>query len=159
MKDEVYTVLIRGGTLFGDYRLSGTGADGLYRVDWTTVLPRKYRKFKLTAYFRDAPDVDYNLADHSILYVECGAFNKPFFYDNKTASRSPVIAIAPVCAHTSTSPYHETAPGGMPITVHYPTENTFPICITQQYGASIDPVCLAQWVLVLSFTPLTDAVC
>lgn len=156
MSGEVYTVLIRGGTVFADYRLSGTGTDDLYRVDWANVLPRKYRRFRLSAYFRSVPDTNIDLVEHSILYVECGAFSKPHFYDNKTSGRSPVIAIAGVQAHSTTSPYLETPPGGMPITVHYPTENTFPISITNHLGGAVNPICMDQWTLLLSFTPIQE---
>lgn len=162
LSGEVYTVVIRGGSVssLSSYRISGSTTDGTYRVDWSTVLPKKYDKFQLRTYFRDCPDADFTLNGESSIWVECSAFSKPNFFDNKSSGRSSLVAFAPITlyynnATTTIVPYHETPASHPPMMVNYPTENIFTVKLVTSSGATIDSTNLTEWILVLTFSPIS----
>lgn len=71
MAEESYTVIIRGGDSANGApnRVSGNGTDAVYRVDWTSILPTKYQRFRLKSSFRSDINGNYLLGGDYIVYV------------------------------------------------------------------------------------------
>lgn len=154
---ETYTVVLRGGTVPPN-RISGNSSDGVYRCDWSTVLPKKYYKFKLTTTFRTSPNDAFTVDDDNTVYVECSAFPRQYFFDNKINSSSNLVAIAPmyIFVDSGTRYYHQTMPNNPPITVTYPQENTFSVKLTGRDGSTLTSARYVNWVLTFNLEPITD---
>ena len=154
---ESFTVVIRGGSTSNN-RLSGDATNAVYNVEWTTVLPKKYKFFKLSSYFRNTPRSDLNTTDDDFVCVECTAFPQPYTHDNRTGGRGTLICIAPTYwIFTNVNPffYNESNAGNCPqITVQYPVENTFQIRLTDLQGNTLTAARYSEWSLILNLTPV-----
>lgn len=157
MVNSIYTVIIRGGTNPPNL-ISGESTDGVYRVDWLSVLPNfenpHHHRWRLTASFRTEIGDSYSTADDTFVFVECPSFGKAGFYDTLRYSTSPVICVAHLNttfynnAETNVFSYHKTE-NVMPVTVHFPTENTLSIKLTGINGEILDDTKYTGWVLTL----------
>lgn len=160
MVKSIYTVIIRGGTNPPN-RISGTSCDGVYRVDWVSVLPNfenpHHHKWQLTADFRTSMDTAYTVADDTFVFVECSAFPKMGFFDTKGNQSSPVIAIAHLQTVNNTVDdyYFHTTERVLPITVQFPTQNTFNVKLTGIAGESLTDARYGDWVLTLQLEKIT----
>lgn len=155
MTNESYTFVLRGGTNPPN-RISGNSSDGVYRCDWLRVLPKTYRKFRMTATFRTSPNDAFTVDDDNCVFVECSAFPRQYFFDSKGNSTSNLVAIAPmrIFVDTGNRYYHETMPNNPPITVTYPTENTFSVKLCGPDGSTLTSARYVNWCLTLQLEPI-----
>jgi hypothetical protein len=154
MVNPVYTVIVRGG-VDPTYRISGDNCDGVYRVDWLSVLPNfdnpHHHSWKLTADFRSELNTTYTLADDAFVFVECSAFSKTGFFDTRRNQASPVVAVAHLDTVYNTTDdyfYHRTE-RVLPMTVQFPTQNTFGVKLTGLNGETLTHARYTKWVLTL----------
>lgn len=157
---ETFNVIIRGGANPPN-RVSGDATDGIYYVDWSSVLPKKYKRFQLSSYFRNTPRSDLTSTDDDFVCVECSAFPKQDFYDTKRNGRSNFICVAPtyLCFINGANfyLYNESNASNTPdIQVQYPTENQFQIKLTDLAGATLTAGRYTEWMLVLNFRGIED---
>jgi hypothetical protein len=152
-KDEVYTVIIRGGP--GGTRLSGTSTNGVYYVDWQNVLPKKWSAFKLTTQFSGNTidtGVGGRVPAEDFVIVESNALTRPHSFDNRTQTRSNVLCFADIILSVNAVQiYHK---GSLEYTVNYPTENTFNIQLTTINGVIHNNTKFTDWILIMYFKPL-----
>lgn len=159
MTKEVYHVVIRGGYMLPS-QVSGDASDGTFRVNWQTVLPKRFNKFLMKAYFSSVENIH---AVNELLYVECSAFPKVGFYDTLRHSASPVICVAKrdhvrdyineMDVYITLSRY-DSVP--FTSTVNYPTEDQFSIRLTDTRGTIIETDEFNAWVLSLEFEGLPE---
>lgn len=157
---ETYTVVIRSGTNPPN-RISGDATDGTYYVDWFSVLPKKYKKFELSSYFRNTPRSDLTTTDDDFVCVECSAFPKHNFFDNLRNTSSKFICMAPTyyIFTSGANPYfyNESNATNMPsVMIEYPTENQFEIKLTDLSGATLTAGRYTEWILILNFKPIKE---
>lgn len=159
MTTESYTVIIRGGTgAIG--RVSGDSTDGVYRVDWEAVLPKKYQKFRLRTSFRTNFNLVTNVTNEPLVYIECSAFSKTGFLDSIQRNRGNVISICEVEFIGNiggTDRFRiKSFTDERPIMVGYPSENQFNIQLRNHTSVIRPAGDFAVWVLVLNFEPILN---
>lgn len=145
---EVYHVIIRGGTP-NPNQLTGDGSEGTFRVDWQSVLPKKFKKFAMSSHFFTINGTF--ASSTSSVFVECSAFSSIGMFDNLRNMSSKVICVAR--QYTSGATYYESSKP-FNLTVTYPTENQFEIKLTNELGVKLPPAEFTGWVLDLEFVGL-----
>lgn len=161
MTASVYTVIIRGGVIPTN-RISGTSTEGVYRVDWVSVLPNfenpHHHKWRLTADFRSGMSTSYTIDDDAYVFVECSAFPKMGFFDSKSNQSSSVVAIAHLqTVNNSVDDYYfHTTERVLPLTVQFPTQNTFDIKLTGVSGEPLTSTHYVDWVLTIQLEKITE---
>lgn len=155
---ETYTFVLRGG-IVPPNRISGNSAEGVYQCDWLSVIPKKYNKFRMTTTFRTSPNDAFTVDDDECVYVECTAFPRQYFFDSKNNSSSNLVAIAPmrIFVNSGDRYYHETMPNNPPITVVYPTENTFCVKLCGRDGDLVTSARYVNWTLTFNLEPIVHA--
>ena len=157
MVNSIYTVIIRGGTNPPN-RISGTSCDGVYRVDWYRVLPNfenpQHHKWRLTATFNTELCNAYTEDEDTLVFIECDAFSRQGIFDTLNNSSSSVVCIANL--HTlfyqkdevAVISFHKTN-NVIPLTVQFPTQDTFSVKLTGFNGEPLDDAKYTSWVLTL----------
>lgn len=155
MTTETYTVVIRSSNSTAFNRIGGSHNDGTYRVDWNDILPRKYQKFRLKTQFRSASSNDIGVGTEDFVFIESNTFPRQGFYDNIRANSGNIIGFAYNGLTYAPSSAVTTNNESPEITVGYPTENSFNIRLTNLTGGVHNPSRIANWVLFMTFTPVT----
>lgn len=171
MAKETYTVVLRGGDNSSNV-LSGDATSCKFSVNWRSVLPEKYRKFRLNTFFRTHTQLKDSVTVKDVVYVESDAFPKQHFYDSLRNGNNTLVAIAPI--HNGYYTQDDTATAEVvdestttytydnrtyvyneskeiPLTVNFPHQDVFSVELTNIAGELLDPDDYTSWVLVFNF--------
>ena len=160
MKEETFTLVLRSESIGTNPLNTGTPASATYRVDWLSLLPRHYKRFVVSSYFRTGYQAGAWNTPETIV-VHCPSIPNASTYDVANNSRSSVLAIAErrvdnnVSTTTSNTYFISRASDHPFVTVGYPTEDYIQIQLKNTDNTLIsDANLLQEYILVLSFTPV-----
>lgn len=155
---ETYTIVLRSESLTGNTQYTtGTISSIFYKVDWITVLPKKYRKFKVSSYFRTGYQAG-AWATPETICIHCPSITNSTTFDSANSSRSSLLAIAERCVDynvtsATSNTYFISRASDIPfITINYPNEEFINIQLRDTTSALIaDANLLQEYILILNF--------
>lgn len=135
--NEVYTVFLRSS--------DGTGDDNSSRVfyiNWESVLPTKYKKFRMKILFRASEDAG---NDQDYIFVNLDCMN-PKMWSSTTRGRSNLVNISAQFGGAANPVYQSLANDIDGLMVDYPLNNRTTVSFTQLDGTATTPGNYMMWI-------------
>lgn len=157
---ETYTLVLRSEAVASNPLNSGTPCNATFRVDWVSLLPQRYKKFKVSSYFRTGYQAGAWSTPETIV-IHAPSFTNGTTYDSLNSGRSSVLAVAERrvdnnITTTTSNTYFISRASDIPfVTVNYPSEAFINIQLRNTNGSLVqDTDLLQEYILILNFTPL-----
>lgn len=158
---EVFTLVIRSSKVSSTSN-SGTRVNGKYRVNWSQILPTKYRRFKVSSHFRSSHSTAAGAFNSTATICVHTNLTASSSYETLTEGRTSLLCVTQRITNyinTTINTYHlANVNDNAPIVIDYPFESFLNIVLYDINGTT--PISVTDldkdFILTLSFEGIEE---
>lgn len=147
--NEVYTFLLR--SLDGRQQVFGENAIIHYTINWESVLPKKYKSFRVVGYFRTYEDAKNNTANLDYVFVKVSSLSPKLFDTISNGKSNYLCAGRRFVGITANRLFYNLEDDMQGLHVDYPSTNECTISIHEFDGDVVD---IGDYFLWIQFHPI-----